>query len=318
VMEAEELDEELADDTLRMMFACCHPSLRDDYQVLLTLKILCGLNNREVARALLKKEETIAKGYTRARQQLRERNIELIVPLGAGLGGRLNQVLKVLYLLFNEGYTASEGGDLMRLDLCAEAIRLAELILENPLLRKPQVHGLLALMLFQVSRFPARQDDEGKLLTLEEQDRSLWDQRLICQAHGHLQTASAFGQVHDYILQAAMAGVHALAPTFESTNWEALLGIYNAQIRLNPNPVIRLNRVVVVQKVHGSAAALHELDSLSEIPALQDYYLLYAIRAEALRELGIGDMARENLQRALTLTRNDSERAFLEEKLLTL
>ncbi|HAA15299.1 MAG TPA: sigma factor, ECF subfamily protein, partial [Cytophagales bacterium] len=132
VMEAEDLDEELTDDTLRMMFACCHPSIRQDYQVLLTLKILCGLNNREVARALLKKEDTIAKGYTRARQQLREGNIELTVPLGAGLGERLDQVLKVLYLLFNEGYTASEGSDLVRLDLCAEAIRLSELILERP------------------------------------------------------------------------------------------------------------------------------------------------------------------------------------------
>ena len=314
-MEETVLDEELNDDQLRMMFACCHPSLGEESQLYLTLKILGGFTNREVARALLKQEEAVAKGYTRAKKHLRDAGVHLEVPLGAGLMARLDQVLRVIYLLFNEGYNATAGEQLVRTDLCEEAMRLTQLLLDHALLRKPQVHGLMALMLFQTSRFPARQDGLGNLLTLENQDRSLWDQEMITKANHHLDLATAFGQMHDYILQAGMASIHAMAATFAQTNWHALLGLYTLQVKRNPNPVIRLNRVVVLQRALGASEALAELDALSAFPTMQRYYLYHAIRADVLLDLGANDSARETLRVAMDLTANTRERQFLVEKM---
>ena len=314
-LEVKDLEEELADDQLRMMFACCHPKVREEAQVLLTLKILCGFSNREVARALLKHEEAIAKAYTRAKQHLREVGVNLEVPLGAQLSGRLDAVLRIIYLLFNEGYHTTEGDALIKHELCAEALRLADLLLENPLLRKPAVHGLMSLMLFQASRFGARTGPQGQVLTLEEQDRSRWNGTLIAQGSDHLSKATAFGQQDDYTLQAAMAGLHALSPSFEATPWADLLVLYNVQVARNPSPVIRLNRAVVVQRVQGPAEALKELEALAKEPRLQAYPLYYAVRADAYEALGAMEETRKDLERARELAQSEHERAFFTHKL---
>lgn len=318
VLEEVKLEEELSDDLLRMMFACCHPDLKVEVQIVLSLKILCGFSNREVARALLKKEEAVAKQYTRAKEQLKKLNIELEVPLGAHLSDRLDDVLKVIYLLFNEGYTASDGERLVKLEICEEAMRLAHLLLEHPLLSKAQVHGLMALMLFQSSRFDARDDKDGNLLTLEEQDRNLWNKEAIELGHQYLNKATAFGQIHDYILQAAMAGIHASAPTFAETNWPQLLALYDALVLRTSNPIVKLNRAVVVQRVHGPFTALKELQQLEEDNRMSQYYLFHAIVADAYKALGENGAAVQSLEKAMSLTGNAAERDFLTKKLATL
>ena len=310
------LEDELKDDLLKMMFACCHPSISMEHQVILALGILSGFSKVEVAKALLKSEEAVAKAYSRAKQKLKQSTENFIVPVGPQLNRRVDIILKIIYLMFNEGYNTTQGSSLIRRDLCEEAMRLTQLILENRLLRKPKVHALLALMCFQASRFDARVDANGRLLTLEEQDRSRWDQEMIQKGSTHFAKALGFGTLSDYHIQAAIAGCHCFAPDFKSTDWKRILELYDLQLRNNYSQVAALNRVVAVAKVKGEKTALDELEKIGG--SFQGYYLYYAIKADLLKGLGSVSLAKEQLEKALQLTRNQIEKDHLLEKIASL
>ncbi len=271
---------EVADDTLRLIFTCCHPALSCESRVALTLKTLCGLGVPEIARALLAKDATVAQRLTRAKAQLQREQVAFEVPSSDDLDGRLDSVLEVLYLLFNEGYAAAQGEDLVRLELVREAIRLADLLLSMPRTAQPRVHALFALFLFQAARVPARQDGDGALLTLAQQDRSRWDRRVLAAAWHHFERSMSGAEVTAYHLEAAIASAHAAAPTYAQTDWPTILRRYDQLAALVATPIVRLNRAVAVAKVHGAAAGLAELDALVARGQLADYHLLHATRAQ--------------------------------------
>lgn len=311
--EEEAEHEGLEDDRLRLVFTCCHPALAADAQVALTLREVCDLRTEEIARAFLAAPATIAQRIVRAKQKIRDARIPYQVPEPAELPQRLASVLRVVYLVFNEGYAASSGESLTRAELSAEAIRLGRQLLE--LLPEPEVLGLLALMLLQESRRAARSDEHGELVLLEHQDRSRWDAGLIAEGQRLVGLALASRRFGPYALQAALAAVHAEAPDLASTDWPRMVALYDALLQLQPSPVVELNRAVALAMRDGPQAGLAAVDAILARGELADYHLAHAARADFCRRLGRPAEAREAYQRALALTRLEPERRFLEQRL---
>ncbi len=314
--EAERDAEGVEDDRLRLIFTCCHPALASNAQVALTLREVCGLTTEEIARAFLTAPSTLAQRIVRAKARIREANIPYRVPSREELPERLENVLQVIYLVFNEGYAASSGDSLTRPDLSGEAIRLGRLLLE--LLPEPEVMGLLALMLLHESRRVARTSASGELILLEEQDRSLWNGELIAEGNALVERALASGPVGSYTLQAAIAGVHAVASEPAATDWRRITALYDLLAQVQPSPVVELNRAVAVAMRDGPAAGLELIDELLARGELEEYHLAHAARADLCRRLGRRDEARAAYERALQLARQEPERRFLARRLAEL
>jgi RNA polymerase sigma-70 factor (ECF subfamily) len=305
--------EDVEDDRLRLIFTCCHPALPADAQVPLTLREVCDLKTEEIARAFLSSPSTIAQRIVRAKSKIRDARIPYQVPALAELPERLDNVLRVIYLVFNEGYSASSGDSLTRTDLSAEAIRLARLLLE--LLPDPEVMGLLALMLLHDSRRAARATVDGELVLLDDQDRALWDRVQIAEGLALVGQALASRRIGVYVLQAAIAAVHAQAPDATRTDWGQIVGLYDVLQRLVQSPVVALNRAVAIAMRDGPQAGLAEVDALLEAGDLRDYHLAHAARADFCRRLGRKDEARVAYRNALALIRQEPERRFIEKRL---
>ncbi|MEY9330112.1 RNA polymerase sigma-70 factor (ECF subfamily) [Pseudomonas protegens] len=308
--------EDVQDDRLRLIFTCCHPALAADAQVPLTLREICDLSTEEIARAFLATPATIAQRIVRAKAKIRDARIPYQVPALSELPERLESVLRVIYLVFNEGYSASMGAELIREDLTREAIRLGYLLLE--LLPEAEVMGLLALMLLHESRRGARLSSDGELVLLDEQDRGLWQQDLIEQGCALVERGLRSGQAGPYCLQAAIAAVHAEAPSAAQTDWPQIVGLYDVLLRLQPSPVIELNRAVALAQRDGPGAGLAQVEAILLRGDLQDYHLAHAARADFCRQLGHIAAARQSYQRALALVRQAPERRFLEQRLAQL
>ncbi len=306
--------DDVADDLLRLVFTCCHPVLSTEARIALTLRLLGGLTTPEIARAYLVSEATVAQRIVRAKRTLAEAHVPFEVPSGDELAPRLSSVLEVIYLIFNEGYSATAGDDWTRQDLCDEALRLGRVLAELAP-REPEVHGLVALMEIQASRLRARTSPRGKPVLLLDQDRARWDQLLIRRGLAALERAEALGGgFGPYALQAAIAACHARALIAEATDWERIAALYDALAQLAPSPVVELNRAVAVAMAFGPAAGLEVVDALRDEPTLQGYHLLPSVRADLLAKLGRTDEARAELKRAAELTRNERERAMLLER----
>ncbi|KAI2681354.1 RNA polymerase sigma factor [Pseudomonas sp. TNT3] len=309
-------DEDVEDDRLRLIFTCCHPALSADSQVPLTLREVCDLTTEEIARAFLATPTTIAQRIVRAKAKIRDAKIPYQVPTLAELPERLDSVLRVIYLVFNEGYSASIGAELTREELTREAIRLGRLLME--LLPEPEVMGLLALMLLHESRRPARTSADGELIVLDEQDRSLWNCELIEEGCALIERALSTGRFGPYCLQAAIAAVHAEALSAQETDWLQIVGLYDVLLAAVPSPVIELNRAAAISKRDGPLAALALVDGILQRGELLDYYLAHSARAEFYRQLGRAEEARGAYRRALELTQQLPERRFLEGRLRAL
>jgi RNA polymerase sigma-70 factor (ECF subfamily) len=309
--------EEIPDELLRMIFACCHPSIQPHEQVMLCLKLLCGLNVREIARALFKTEETVKKAITRAKKNFKVKvGHPVVVPEGDELRSRIGAVVQVLYLLFSEGHKCTAGERLLRKDICEEAIRLALLLTENHHCNLPEVNALLALMLFNIARFDSRQDTEGNLVTLKAQDRSLWNRQQIEAGLHFLAGATDGARISSYQLEAGIAGLHATAPAYEDTDWEKILLFYDMLLKVNQSPAVLLNRVVAYSQVNGPGPGLTELDKLESAPGLINHYLLYSIKADLLADLDRPNEAEACLRKACDLAANEIEKRFLRKKLI--
>jgi RNA polymerase sigma-70 factor (ECF subfamily) len=306
---------ELQSDQLAMMFTCCHPRLPREVQIALTLKTLCGFSVAEIAKAFLAEEATIAQRLVRAKRKIRDDKIALEMPAPWALHKRLDAVLEVLYLLFNEGYNAHEGENLVRQELCAEAIRLTSLLTEHRAGDKPKAHAALALMLLQASRLPARVNAEGDLLLLTEQDRSRWDRRLIHLGLHHLAQSAQGEELSEYHLQAGIAACHAAAPNPEATDWQSILAHYDTLIEINPSPIVALNRAVALAMIQGPEAGIKELKRISSLRQMQSYYLFPATLAEFYKQKGEPKKAGEYYRQALNLAGTEPERRFLQRKL---
>jgi RNA polymerase sigma-70 factor (ECF subfamily) len=312
----EQNDESVEDDRLRLIFTCCHPALSPEAQVPMTLREVCNLTTEEIARAFLTKPSTIAQRIVRAKAKIRDARIPYEVPGPSGLQERLDNVLRVVYLVFNEGYSASSGTSLTRADLSGEAIRLGRLLQE--LLPEPEVIGLLALMLLHESRRAARTSLTGDLILLEHQDRSLWNRGQITEGIGLVERALTSRRFGPYSIQAAIAAVHAEAPDAAKTDWAQIVGLYDVLTRADRSPVIELNRAVAVGMRDGPLAGLALVDTILNRGDLNDYHLAHSARAELCRRLGKIEDARSSYIRALGLTRLDPERRFLERRLAEL
>ncbi len=308
--------EDVEDDRLRLIFTCCHPALAADAQVPLTLREVCDLTTEEIARAFLSAPAAIAQRIVRAKAKIRDAKIPYQVPSLSELPERLDSVLRVIYLVFNEGYSASGGAQVTREDLTREAIRLGRLLLE--LLPDPEVMGLLALMLLHESRRSARSTPSGELILLDDQDRGLWNTELIAEGCDLVERALTTGRFGPYCLQAAIAAVHAEAPTAGETDWAQIVGLYDVLLRAVPSPVIELNRAVAVAKRDGALAGLTLIEGILDRGELQDYHLAHSARAEFCRQLGRVEEARAAYRRALELTRQEPERRFIEGRLSAL
>jgi RNA polymerase sigma-70 factor, ECF subfamily len=307
--QAQEEEETVPDDRLRLIFTCCHPALNQPAQVALTLRLLGGLQTPEIARAFLVPEATMAQRIVRAKRKIRDAGVPFRVPAEAELPARLEPVLAVVYLIFNEGYAAT-AGSLMRLDLCAEAIRLARVLAEL-MPGEPEAQGLLALLLLLHARSAARVTADGSLVRLAEQDRRLWDRGLMAEGQAIVRACVQRGRPGLYQLQAAINAVHSVAPSIDSTDWLAILTLYDQLYALTPTPVVALNRAVALAEVRGPAAGLAAVDDLCS-PALDSYYLFHASRADLLRRLGRDEEAVAAYATARTLTANPAEWAFLD------
>lgn len=314
--EEEFAQDHLADDQLRLIFTCCHPSLAPEAQLALTLREVCGLTTEAIASAFLISPSTLAQRIVRAKNKIRDAKIPYEIPARSELPARLDAVLQVIYLVFNEGYSASSGNALIRRELSEEAIRLGRLLLQ--LLPAAEVMGLLALMLIQDSRRDARADSRGDLIRLEDQDRQLWDQQQIAEGAALIRQALASGQADIYCLQAAIAALHAEAPSFSETDWGEICGFYDLLLARNPSPIIELNRAVAIAHRDGPAQGLALLDDLTARNQLREYHLLHAARAEFLVQLQRLDEARLAYENAITLTAQEPEQRFLRNKLNSL
>jgi RNA polymerase sigma-70 factor (ECF subfamily) len=314
-------EESVEDDQLRLIFTCCHPALAADAQVALTLREVCGLTTEEIAHAFLTPPPTLAQRIVRAKGKIRDAKIPYEVPARADLAERLDAVLRVIYLVFNEGYAASSGERVTPHDLSGEAIRLGRLLVE--LLPEPEAQGLLALMLLHDSRRAARSSPEGDVILLEDQDRSLWDRRQIAEGtrlveqslSSGLPRAESRGNAGPYAIQAAIAAVHAGAPTADATDWNEIVGLYGVLMGMTPSPIVELNRAVAVAMRDGPAAGLAIIERILARGELRDYRLAHAARAELCRRLGRTSDARASFERALALTRQEPERRFLERRI---
>lgn len=310
---SEEEREGVEDDRLRLIFTCCHPALAPEAQVALTLREVCGLTTEEIARAYLAGAPTIAQRIVRAKGKIRDARIPYEVPGRTELPERLASVLRVIYLVFNEGYLATSGDSLTRQDLSGEAIRLARLLVE--LLPEPEAVGLLALMLLHESRRAARTTSEGEIVLLPDQDRSLWNRGQIADAVKLVEAALASGRGGPYAIQAAIAAVHAEAPSAEQTDWDEIVGLYELLMRMDPSPVVELNRAVAIAMRDGPRAGLSAVDAILTRGDLRDYYLAHATRADFHRRLGQKAEARAAYARALELTGQAAEQRFLAKRL---
>jgi RNA polymerase sigma-70 factor, ECF subfamily len=312
----EQNDESVEDDRLRLIFTCCHPALSADSQVPMTLREVCNLTTEEIAHAFLTKPATIAQRIVRAKAKIRDARIPYEVPPPTELPDRLDTVLHVVYLVFNEGYSASFGASLTRADLSSEAIRLGRLLLQ--LLPEPEVMGLLALMLLHESRRAARTSETGDLVLLEQQNRSLWKRDLIGEGVALIERALASRRFGPYTLQAAIAAVHAEAPSTAETDWAQIVALYDLLLRADPSPIIELNRAVAVAMRDGPARGLELVDALLAGGALSNYHLAHAARADLCRRLGKNAEARTSYETALALTTQEPEQRFLEKRLAEL
>lgn len=308
------LDDDIGDDLLRLIFTSCHPALSTDAQLALTLRLIGGLTTPEIARAFLVSEPTIAQRIVRAKRTLADAHVPYEVPRGAELSARLANVLQVIYLIFNEGYSATAGDDWHRPALCEDALRLGRMLAELAP-QEPEVHGLVALMEIQASRTRARVNANGEPILMLEQNRALWDQLLIHRGFAALGRAEelsrAMGNFGTYTLQAAIAACHARALTADATDWPRIAALYAALAHVAPSPIVELNRAVAVGMAEGPAAGLAILDEITGDPALKNYHLLPSVRADLLRKLGRVDEARAEFERAASLTQNFRERDFL-------
>jgi RNA polymerase sigma-70 factor (ECF subfamily) len=307
-------DDHVQDDELRMIFMCCHPNVPADARVALSLKIIGGFGVREIARAFLCDEAAIAQRIVRAKRLIRERQLTLDLPSGPDLSGRLDSVLDVIYLMFNEGYSAHDGADLVRQDLSLEALRLGRIVAASTL-SQPRAHALVALMALQAARFPARVDSLGDLILLEDQDRSRWDARLIALGFHHFDLSMSGDEVSAFHAQAAIAATHARALSDPLVEWTIVLELFDQLQAIAPTPIVALNRAVAVARVHGAAAGLAALEPLEANPVLRHYHLLMAVRGQLLLELGRGREAHAAFEAALACDCSDPERRFLERKL---
>ena len=309
------VENEIGDDRLRMMFVCCHPVIAPEAQVALTLKTLCGFSITEISRAFLTTEAAIAKRLTRAKQKIQEAQVPFEIPAGDELTRRLDSVLQSVYLLFNEGYKASTGDKLVREELCHEAIRLTELLAQHPAGNQPKTHALLALMLLNAARTSAREDNQGNLLRLEEQDRTRWDQPMIERGMSHLRESAAGEAVSEYHLQAGIAACHATAKDYSLTNWGRILSLYDRLMEFDDSPVIALNRAVAIANFHGPEAGLEAVRAIKDHEKLASYYLFYSVIGELAMRMNNREAAAEQFRKAFELADTKSERAFLLKRL---
>jgi RNA polymerase sigma-70 factor, ECF subfamily len=306
-------DEEIEDDRLRLIFTCCHPALPLEGQVALTLREVCGLTTEEIARAFLVTPATLAQRIVRAKAKIRETPIPYEAPAPQELPERLNAVLQVVYLVFNEGYSAAAGTEVTRAEITGEAIRLGRLLAE--LQPEPEVNGLLALMLLQESRRAARTSPAGELILLEHQDRALWNREQIAEGLGLVEKALSSRRFGPYTLQAAIAAVNAEAESTAATDWRQIVALYNQLVRIQPSPVVYLNRAVAIAMRDGPEAGLKHIDAVLEHGELANYYLAHSARAELYRRLGRTAEARASYERALVLTQQEPERQFLQKRI---
>lgn len=313
----EDLDEaQFQDDQLRLIFTCCHPALSPDTQVALTLREVCGLTTEEVARAFLVPQTTIAQRIVRGKAKIRDANIPYVIPKQNDLSERLDSVLSVIYLVFNEGYSASFGESVTRHDLSSEAIHLARMMLE--LLPDPETTGLLALMLLHDSRRNARVDQNGDIILLEDQDRTLWNREQISEGSQLVEQALSSGRFGAYTLQAAIAAVHAEANSPEKTGWAQIVALYDVLLRIVPSPVVELNRAVAIAMRDGSEAGLQLVNTILDRGNLKDYHLAYSAKAELCHRLGKMNEAQSAYKKALSLAKQTPERRFLQKRLQNL
>jgi RNA polymerase sigma-70 factor (ECF subfamily) len=310
------IEEQFRDDELRMIFMCCHPEISRESSIALSLKTVSGFSVREIARAFLADEATVAQRLVRAKKQVREKGLSLEMPRGEDLNRRLDSVLEVIYFIFNEGYTAHEGEDLIRQDLCAEALRLGRLVASSSI-AAPKVHALVAMMALQAARLSARVDEAGELVLLESQDRNRWDRELIGLGFHHLELSMTGDELSEYHVLAGIAATHARAGDAESIDWPMILDFYDRLLAINPSPVVALNRAVAVAKVHGAGKALAEIENLEheQKRRLRDYYLLLAVRGHLLLELGRCEEAAREFQAAVEMPCSEPEKRFLRRKL---
>ncbi|MEP3626085.1 MAG: sigma-70 family RNA polymerase sigma factor [Flavobacteriaceae bacterium] len=307
----------ISDSQLQLIFACCHPSLSEEYQIILSLKLIGGFSNKELAEALLKKEETVAKSFTRAKKKFREEVQFLKIPVEMGLQSRLFKVLRIVYLLFTEGYAATTGSQIVKRDICYEALRLALLLKENKYCKHPNLEALIALICFHASRFDARINEKGELVTLEYQDRSKYNRELIRIGVKHLEHSRTENRLpSNYHLEAARSYYHCVAKTFQKTDWKSILELYDIQLKSQYSPMLALNRIVSFAKVHGAIEGLSALKDLEAKSNFTRIGLFYAIKAELLLEAKLTKDYGVILQQAIDLTENELVKKHLIQKLL--
>jgi len=307
--------DDATDDTLAMMFMCCHPAIPEESRIALTLKTVGGFSVEEIARAFLTQKATIAQRLVRAKRMIRETQIPMEMPSGSDLAERLASLLKAIYLMFNEGHSAHEGDALVRVELCQEAIRLSTLLAEHPSTRRPAVHALLALMLLQAARLPARIDGAGEITLLAEQDRSRWDHAMIARGMRYLDASASGDSITTYHVEAAIAACHAAAPTFGETDWPRIVSLYDELLAMQPSPVAALNRAVAIAMAEGPRAGIDAIESIASRNSLRDYPLLYSTLGELWLQSGDRTRAAAEFERALALPSTMPEKRFLLRKL---
>ena len=303
------------DDQLALILMCCHPALPLEYQIALTLKAACGFSTAEIARAFLTPQTTVAQRLVRAKRHIRDHDIVIDPPSADDLPARIDSVLRVIYLLFNEGYAATSGDDLVRADLCEEALRLGTLVIDQSPLQLPAAHALLALMMLQAARLPARTLEDGTLAVLAEQNRELWDRKLISLGMRHFGASAAGDTITTYHLQAEIAAVHATAASDAATDWPKLVELYNDLYKLEPTPIVLLNRAIAISRSNGPHAGLNALEEIDAHNSLRNYHLLPAVAAELWKQVGDHQRAAQAYHRALECPCSAPERAFLETQL---